>query len=211
MHPIARNVVLTLVGGVVVIAAAAACSSEGGEAPIVDPPPVRTPTAMAIAYGNDQIGVTGSQLPLPIAVTVTDESGRPLQGVPVSFAAKSGGGSVDTPVDVTGAGGVAKAAWTPGSGPGSGLQQATARIGGTSIEAIAFTARAAAQLIRDAGDGQTGPIGVTVAEAPSVIILDADDQPVAGMAVDWKVTSGGGLVPSPTSLTDVNGIASMPW
>lgn len=192
-----------LVGAVAVVGAS--CSSD-----LNDPAPIRPPAAMELAYGDNQVGVAGSPLAQHITVKVTDEHGTPLRGVTVAFEV-TGGGSVDAPVDVTDTDGFAGAAWTLGASPGIGAQLATAKIDGTAIAPVTFTARVVTQVVKGAGDQQTAEVGNAVAEAPTVVIRDASGEPVAGMTVLWTVTSGGGWVESPSSLTDANGVASMPW
>ncbi|HMU62222.1 MAG TPA: Ig-like domain-containing protein [Gemmatimonadales bacterium] len=187
-------------------ALAIGCSSDPSA-----PAPVRTPTAMGIAYGNDQVGVAGRPLVQNITVKVIDQQDKPMRDVSVSFAVTGGGGSVDAPTDVTDNQGFASTAWTLGSGPGVGAQSATATIDGAAIAPVTFTARVVTEVVRGAGDGQMAEVGHAVGEAPTVIIRDAAGEPVAGMAVLWTVTSGGGWVDSPSSFTDVNGVASMPW
>ncbi len=193
-----------LVGAVAAVGAS--CSSD-----LNDPAPIRPPAAMELAYGDNQVGVAGSPLAQHITVKVTDEHGTPLRGVTVAFEVTAGGGNLGSPADLTDTEGFARAAWTLGSEPGIGTQQATATIAGTSIAPVTFSARAASQLVKRGGDAQTAEVLHGVAEAPTVIVRDAADRPVAGMTVHWAVTSGGGRVESPTSLTDADGVASMPW
>jgi hypothetical protein len=166
---------------------------------------------MELAYGNDQVGLAGRPLAQHIKVKVTDESSTPLRGVSVSLAVTSGGGSVDTPTGVTDTEGFAGAAWTLGSGPNIGAQLATATIDGTAIVPVTFSAHVVTEVVKGGGDGQTAEVGERVAEAPTVIIRDATDQPVSGVTVLWTVNSGGGWVDSPSSVTDASGVASMPW
>ena len=180
-----------LVGAVAAVGAS--CSSD-----LNDPAPIRPPAAMELAYGDNQVGVAGSPLAQHITVKVTDEHGTPLRGVTVAFEVTAGGGNLGSPADLTDTEGFARAAWTLGSEPGIGTQQATATIAGTSIAPVTFSARAASQLVKRGGDAQTAEVLHGVAEAPTVVVRDAADRPVAGMTVHWAVTSGGGRVESPT-------------
>lgn len=56
------------------------------------------------------------------------------------------------------------------------------------------------------GDGQTGAPGSVL--SPFRIQLTNDGVPVEGTIINWTVTSGGGTLDVPTSITDANGLAS---
>jgi hypothetical protein len=58
------------------------------------------------------------------------------------------------------------------------------------------------------GDGQTAEVGTAVGTTPSVVILDANDRGVPGVAVMFTVTSGGGTIETPSATTDQSGTAS---
>ncbi len=59
----------------------------------------------------------------------------------------------------------------------------------------------AAQLRQVRGTGQTAPAGTALAKALTVRAVDADGLPVAGVAVTFTVTSGGGNLGGPTTTT----------
>lgn len=68
----------------------------------------------------------------------------------------------------------------------------------------------ATQVAKNGGDGQTASVGTAVAMPPSVIIKDANGNAVAGFAVTFAVTAGGGAVaPSSGVASDASGIASL--
>ncbi|MFO1274170.1 MAG: hypothetical protein U1F50_21280 [Rubrivivax sp.] len=58
------------------------------------------------------------------------------------------------------------------------------------------------------GDGQTASPGAAVAIAPTVLVKDAADAPLAGVEVTFTVTSGGGAVTNTIVRTDSAGRAS---
>jgi len=76
---------------------------------------VATPSALAVAGGNGQTAQAGTRLSAPLAVRVDGNDGLPLPGVTVSFAATTGGGSVDSATATTDASGVARTGATLGS------------------------------------------------------------------------------------------------
>ena len=58
------------------------------------------------------------------------------------------------------------------------------------------------------GTGQSGPIGSTLSQPFTVEVKDQNGAPVEGVAVTWKVTSGGGTITPSQSLSNANGIAT---
>lgn len=75
-----------------------------------------TPAAISISSGDNQVGVPGTPLPAPIAVRVTNAQGNPLAGKSVDFTVSRGEGTVASATVTTDNDGVAKTAWTLGSG-----------------------------------------------------------------------------------------------
>lgn len=60
----------------------------------------------------------------------------------------------------------------------------------------------------NAGDGQTAPVGTSVAIAPSVVV-DTGGFPIAGVEITFSVASGGGSITSPIATTNSSGIATI--
>jgi hypothetical protein len=83
--------------------------------------------------GDQQSGVVGTMLSLPLAVKVTDDSGGPVEGVTVHWSAANGG-TVSTAVSTTSSDGLARVLRTLGSTPGSYATQAeTAGLSGSPV------------------------------------------------------------------------------
>jgi hypothetical protein len=82
-------------------------------------------TVLHIIGGNDQTGASGSALPTPLSVRVTDANGYPVAGIPVTWLTLQGGGSVNPGVSLTDADGRASSSWTLGA---VGTNQAKAYI-----------------------------------------------------------------------------------
>jgi gliding motility-associated-like protein len=61
----------------------------------------------------------------------------------------------------------------------------------------------------NAGNVQSAPVGTAVTTAPSVVVRDASNNPVANVGVTFSVASGGGSLTGSTAVTDVNGIATV--
>src|SRR5690606_38942257 len=84
------------------------------------------PATLVKVSGDNQSGIIGSRLPQPLVVRVDGSDGLPVAGVPVTFAATTGGGSVDSATVVS---------------DGAGLATMGATLGGT-VGAQTFTATA---------------------------------------------------------------------
>ena len=99
--------------------------------------------AVTINDGDAQSVNAGSVLPTAPSVLVTDASGNPVQGVSVTFAVASGGGTLTGAVPSTDANGVARVgSWT--LGPLSGPNTLTATVAGSGIggNPVSFSATA---------------------------------------------------------------------
>ena len=66
----------------------------------------------------------------------------------------------------------------------------------------------ATQIAIQSGNNQVAAAGTALAPL-QVLLLDAADAPVEGVTVNWAVGSGGGSVSAATSISGVNGIASI--
>jgi Bacterial Ig-like domain (group 1) len=171
------------------------------------------PAALALAGGNGAAGAVGGLLADSLAVTVKDRLGNPIVGLEVAWQVAAGGGALSPARGVTGAGGVAKAAWTLGPRVDS-AQVALARVAG--LDSVAFTANAVTagvplQLAKRGGDGQRGAAGGVLADSLGVALRMADGRPVVGALVSWNVPPAAGVVTPVVSRTDANGAASAVW
>jgi len=66
-----------------------------------------------------------------------------------------------------------------------------------------------ASMVAAGGENQAASVGTPVPVQPSVRVLDARSRPVAGVAVTFSVTSGGGSVGGGAATTDANGVAAV--
>jgi len=79
----------------------------------------------------------------------------------------------------------------------------------TQTVTVSVTSAAASHLALQAGDGQTATVGTAVATAPAAAVTDEFGNPVAGVAVTFAVTAGGGTVdPTVPITTDDGGVAT---
>jgi adhesin/invasin len=191
------------------------CSSGGTAGPGAS-------QTMHISAGNSQTASPNTPVAIAPAVTISDQDGKPLSGIAVTFAIASGGGhfnsvtgSTETATAVTGANGVATApAWTLGIA--DGVNSATASAMGVSGSPATFTATAATPSIPQisiySGNNLAGPAGVQLDVVQFVKVTDAGGIPIQGASVTYVVTGGGGMLEDdpihttgPTGLTFVRG------
>lgn len=147
------------------------------------------------------------------SVVVRDISGAPVPGVTVRWQVLAGGGRVDPTASVTNASGLASTAWTLGAVVGAGAH----RLQASSSEQTKATFTASGTLTNGtisilSGDGQYGFTGWPVPVPPTVVVRTAGTGArVAGVAVNWTVTAGGGTVSAASVVTNSTGVASVAW
>lgn len=73
------------------------------------------------------------------------------------------------------------------------------------------TGGAPVKVLRLSGDDQTGMFGQPTPVAPTVLVIDADNRPVAGVPVTFFILKGGGAMSSGSQTTGANGAASVTW
>jgi hypothetical protein len=164
---------------------------------------------LTIDDGNNQSATVGTAVATAPSVIVRDENGNPVEGVSVTFAVATGGGSATGLTATTGADGIATVgSWTLGTTAGSNTLTATSdTLTGSPVTFTATgTAGPAAQIAIDDGNNQSATVGTAVAIAPSVIVKDANDNPVAGVTVSF---AGDGSADPVTVDTNASGIAAV--
>jgi hypothetical protein len=100
----------------------------------------QVPVHLEIVLGDQQTGVPGQPLVLPLMVQVTDALRYPIAGTLVQFHTTDPGTSLSSDTATTGSFGVAQSIWT--LGPAMGAYSATATVPGTDLS-VGFTAQAA--------------------------------------------------------------------
>src|SRR5439155_191401 len=159
----------------------------------------------AVASGGGTVSPTTPVTTGPNGIAaVTSWTLAPTAGPNTLTATASG--LTGTPVTTSGSGIAAVTSWT--LGPTAGPNSLTATASGLTGSPVTFTATgavgAATQMASNGGDGQTATAGTTVPVNPSVVVRDANGNPVAGVSVTFAVASGGGSV-SPTTPVTTNG------
>ncbi|HEX8851690.1 MAG TPA: Ig-like domain-containing protein [Gemmatimonadaceae bacterium] len=143
------------------------------------------------------------------SVIVKNNGGHPVQGVPVTFAVVSGGGSVTGATVETDANGIARVgSWTYGTVVGSNKLNAT--IGNLApVSFVVSTKPAAASQLSKVNDGQSAEIGKALPQPVAVVVKDAYGNVVSGVTVSFTTASGS--VSPASAQTDANGRAQTTW
>src|SRR5262249_37739418 len=143
-----------------------------------------------------------------ITVTALDASNNVATGfanqISLAIGTNAGGGTLTGGAAVSPVSGVATFSGASIDKAGTGYTPTTAAtaVTGATSGTFSSTAAAAAKIVVNAGQGQSAVAGSAVATAPSVLVTDANDNPVAGVTVTFAVASGGG------SLTGTNPITT---
>lgn len=168
------------------------------------PPPTPVPTTVTVVSGNNQSGTAGQTLNSLVAV-VKDQLGRVMANQPVSWTLVSGSATVTASGTTTGADGRASAGVVLGATPGAVVVRISA---GSATTVFSLTATVTiGNVTRVSGDGQSVVIGQQF-QPVSVKVTDAQGNPVAGVSVEFKVTSGTATSGTQTATTDASGVAT---
>ena len=169
------------------------------------------PATLTKTQGDGQQGIAGAKLPNAPRVRVTDQYGNGVPGVTVTWAVANGGGTLSAATSTTDATGHATVDWT--LGPAAGQGSITATIAG--LPAQSFTAFAAAGTpahVRIAeGNAQHAPVATGLPNPLAALVVDANENPVPGVAVSWSVVTGNGTITPRAATTDANGIVRADW
>jgi hypothetical protein len=155
--------------------------------------------------GANQSGAGGTQLPLPLTATATN-NGNPVSGVVVTFSDGGVGGSFGNPTVTTGGNGQATTTYTLPSTAQTVTVSATNSKYSTASFIESVTA-ASDVLAVNGGNNQTGAGGTTL-PTPLSVLATINGTPAAGVTVGFSDNGAGGSFGTPTAITDSNGIAS---
>jgi hypothetical protein len=195
------------------LAAAAVLTGCGGSDLVL--PGDAEPSKIELVSGDQQKGAAGAPLPGAIVVRVTDALERPVANQSVAFHVVSGGDGAQMIPDTarTDSDGKAQARWVLGRSTGTQRGEAVVvRSADLPRLSVAFTASAATgsgpSLIKESGDGQSGPAGSELPQPLVVRVTDQFGNPAAGISIAWTAI-GGGSVSSSRVSTGSDGRASV--
>src|SRR5205823_9892420 len=140
-------------------------------------------TAATIAANSptSQSATAGTAVGSPPSVIVKDANGNPVTGVAVTFAVAPGNGTITGGSQTTNGSGIATVgSWTLGTTAGSNtLTAASGSLSGSPVTFTATgTAGSATQIAANSPTTQTATAGTAVNSPPSVIVKDANGNPV---------------------------------
>jgi hypothetical protein len=163
--------------------------------------------SMIIVSGNEQTGQAGAPLANPLVVLVADHYGNPVPGISVAWTVEDGNGSLEASATATDGSGRASNRWT--LGPVATAQHVRADSESLSVRfSTAGIGGVPAFLTKVSGDQQSALQGTAVLAPPTVKVTDSLGSPMAGIAVQFTVTAGGGTVLASSANTDASGLAS---
>jgi dipeptidyl aminopeptidase/acylaminoacyl peptidase len=176
-------------------------------------PEVQPEVRVTAGTSTSVTGTVGTEVQPAPSVRATDEHGRPLAGVAITFKVVSGGGTIGGGTVTTAPdGSAALGKWTLGPTPGT--QTLSAGAGGQAD--VVFTALASAgpvaQITPTSGNNQLAGVGQPLEQPLVALAADAFGNLVAGIPVVFTVAAGGGTIAGDPVLTDSTGKATArPW
>ncbi len=177
------------------------------------------PTQISISQGNNQSTQVTTAFGTLLRVLVRDASNNPVPNVSVTFTAPAtgvsgtfAGGSATFTVATDSAGLATATTFTANTV--SGTYTVSAAITGASVNfSLTNTPGAAASIAVNAGNNQTTTITLSFATSLSVIVKDANNNPVSGQTVTFTAPGTGpsgtfGAATTTTATTNASGIAT---
>ncbi|HEX6372544.1 MAG TPA: Ig-like domain-containing protein [Longimicrobium sp.] len=168
---------------------AAGCKDGGSTPPVA--------TSVSVSPGTVSLSAIGATR--VVRAAVVDQKGNAMPGAPVTWSSNSTAALIAS----TGADSAVVVAM------GNGSASITATSGSASGAVTVQVSQVPTKVQKAAGDGQTAARSSAVPSAPRVLVVDALDNPVPGVSVQFAVTSGGGSVTGATQTTDANGTAAV--
>jgi hypothetical protein len=179
-----------LVGGAALLAALAAC---GGDTTSPDTPIPAAITVQPSSTTLDAIGATVS-----LTATVQDQHGRLMTNAPLTWR------SANTAIASVSAVGVVTAV-------ANGTTDIIATAGTVESRASITVAQAPHAFAAVSGDHQTGSPGTVLAQPLVVRVSDRLGHGVAGVAVSFRIASGGGSIDPGSAITSTTGEVQAIW
>ncbi|MGE0553167.1 MAG: leishmanolysin-related zinc metalloendopeptidase [Gemmatimonadales bacterium] len=169
------------------------------------------PATMQILEGDGQSANAGTRVAVEPAVVALDDASQPVPGVRLTFSVSGGEGRLLTNGSVlTADDGIGRTSgWILGLAPGANtLTISTPGMPDLSVTASGVAAQPA-QFAATSSTTIAGLVGNFVAPSPTVRVLDAGGQPVAGVPVSFTPGASSGVVTHAAPLTDFNGEATL--
>lgn len=169
------------------------------------------PSAVTVFSGNGQSGTPGAALTLPLVAKVIAQDNGPVVGARVTFAASTGGGSVNPTSALTDMNGLAQTTATLGS---TGSNSYTASV--TGLSSVSFSANASIPIPTLVFDVQpsNATAGQTITPQIQVSARDASNNVAQSFigAITLGIASnpGSGTLAGTTTVSATAGVALFP-
>lgn len=153
-------------------------------------------TVLSVSSGNNQSGPIGVALPSPLTVSLRNGAGQAIVNTPVVFKVTTGDGTVNGLSSVavnTNAQGLAEVTMILGKHAGAGnntVEASTAGVASTAAFSETGTPTAAALIIVDAGNNQTGAVGQPLPLPFVAVVTDAGYNRLGNVPVTFTVRQG---------------------
>lgn len=154
------------------------------------------PTSIEIAPGNQNLDAIGATQQL--TATVRDQNNNAMSGASVTWS--DGGSGVAT---VNSSGLV--------TAEDNGTETITASSGSVSANTTVTVQQVPAAFSKVEGDGQTATVGDALPASLVAQINDRLDNPIAGVDLEFAVTSGGGSLGTTTGPSGADGRLATTW
>jgi adhesin/invasin len=155
-------------------------------------------------------GTVGS--PTNISVQAKDQYGNTLTSGGATVVVTVSGANSATPAVTDNGNGTYSTSYTPSA---AGTDNVAITLNGSAISGSPYSSTVSGgsgtptTIVLNAGNNQSATVGTAVATAPSVKVTDAGGNPVAGVAVSFAVTVGGGSLTGAAQTTNASGIATV--
>lgn len=163
------------------------------------------PVGMVNGGGNNQVGATGSLLPVPLSAKVQDAFKNGVSGITVTFDDGGKGGVFNPVTAVSGPDGKASTTYRLPTAAG----KVTAKASSAGLKSINFAERALApaSIIIVSGDNQTTSAGTALPQPLVVKVTDSTGTLIPGATVTFSAATGS-FAGNPAT-TDSTGTASV--
>lgn len=181
----------------------AGCSSDKLVEPVV-------PTTLEANSPTVLSATAGTPVAQQPSVIVKDQRGVGVAGVEVRLLVSAGGGTIAAGSVITNSAGIATAGvWTLGKKAGDQTLTASSGTLGAVIFTASATAGPAALVDGVIGAFQSSIVASSVGVLPSLVVTDANGNPVSGVSVVFAVGAGGGTITGGIQNTNRLGMATV--
>lgn len=164
---------------------------------------------LTIVQGHLQTAAVGTLLPTPLILRALDANGKPVSGIPISFAVVAGGGTVDPATGTSDANGEVKAKWT--LGPSSQVQTVQGTAGSAEPVTISALGILPSDMVIAQGNNQVAKPSTALPVQLVFRVTGTNNVPIPGQTVAFQINSGGGSLSPQSAVTNALGEVTVRW